>query len=358
MIVTWISSDASFPDASTPLERPMNQTILPKKTAAARSQRVVETSTVTIVIVSWNSSAYLPACLNAIRRATGRLQVQTVVVDNDSKDHSADLVEREFPDVRVIRSGGNLGFGRGNNLAQKHVQPGYVLILNPDTELNPDALQRMIDFLESHPDVGAVGCKMIFPDGEIADQNLQWFPNPLTEFVRHAFLTDGVIRALKGILPWNDPRQSCYVKKLYGGCIMARTTVLDQTGWFDERFFMYAEDVDLSRRIREAGWKLYYLSDAEIMHTKGGVTKGAGSDFSTLMSCESMAQLIGKYQGTLSAELYRLSLASATLLRLSLVLPLSLVSPGPRRAAYRDSMKYYWLRVKWALRLRKPIIPG
>src|ERR1035441_1357035 len=297
---------------------------------------------VTVVIVNWNSGTMLRPCLRAVTRENGGLQIRIVVVDNKSKDGSAELVAREFSEVTLLRSGANLGFGRGNNLAQEYASPGYVLFLNPDTELRENALRRMVDFLAAHPDAGAVGCRMVFPDGEVADQNLQWFPSPLKEFVRLAFLSEGVIRLLKGVLPWNDPTKSGYVDKLYGGCLMVRSSVLDRIGWFDERFFMYSEDVDLSRRIREAGWQLYYLSEAEVMHAKGGVTKGAGSEFSILMSCESMANLIENYEGPAASIRYRLAVAAASAIRLVMLAPfliISLPASSNRPGKYREAMR-------------------
>jgi GT2 family glycosyltransferase len=328
----------------------------------------------TIVIVNWNSGTMLRQCLGSIARTAdgfkpttdspgapalaGRLRV--LVVDNNSSDSSADLVEREFPSVRLIRTGRNLGFGKGNNVARKHAAAGYVLFLNPDTELQPHALERMAAFLAEHPEVAAVGGKMIFPDGEVADQNLQWFPNPLTEFLKHTVLTYGIVRRLEGVLPWNDPLRSAYVQKLYGGCFMVRTVVLDKVGWFDERFFMYAEDVDLSRRIRETGWKLFYLSDAELMHVAGGTSRKAGSDFSTLMGCESMMQLIAKYQGTVSGFAYRASVFAASALRGLILGMLMLISPllgSARRASVREAARNCWVRIQWALGMRRVFIP-
>jgi GT2 family glycosyltransferase len=217
----------------------------------------------------------------------------------------------------------------------------------------------MVDFLASHPETGAVGCKMVFPDGEIADQNLQWFPNPLTEFVAQGLLPYGLVKKMEGILPWTDPRKSAYVNKLFGGCLMVRTTVLDAVGWFDERFFMYAEDVDLSRRIREAGWKLYYLSEAEIMHVAGGASRKAGSDFSVLMGCESMEKLIAKYQGRASGMAYRAGTFGASAIRLcllTLLWPVAALSPS-RRTSCREAARNCALRIKWALRLKSVYIP-
>jgi GT2 family glycosyltransferase len=338
----------------------VNPTLLPIESVEEAASREVKSLTITVIIVNWNSGDFIRKCLASIRRPGAGLNIRVVVVDNASRDGSPDLVEREFPDVRLIRTGKNLGFGKGNNVAQKYVAPGYVLFLNPDTELKPDALRRMNDFLASHPKTGAVGCKMVFPDGTVADQNLQWFPSPVTEFVRLAFLSDRVIRLLKPILPWNDPLKSGYVRKLYGGCLMVRTSVLEKVGWFDERFFMYAEDVDLSRRILEAGWQLYYLSEAEIMHAKGGATTEAGSDFSTLMGCESMQKLIAKYRGKVAGAAYRASIFGAALFRLVLLLPLLAASPAfPERksSSWREAAKGSLLRVKWVLGVRSAFVP-
>jgi GT2 family glycosyltransferase len=321
---------------------------------------VMEQPTINIIIVNWNSGELIRTCLQSIRQASAGLKVKTIVVDNGSRDGSADLIEREFPEVLLIRSGRNLGFGRGNNLAQPHIAPGYVLFLNPDTDLNPDALRQMCEFLESHAAVGAVGCKMVFPGGEIADQNLQWFPTPFTEFIRIAFLTYGMIRRLEGVLPWNDPGKSGAVQKLYGGCFLTRTSVLEKVGWFDERFFMYAEDVDLSRRIRDAGWQLFYLSEAQIMHVAGGASKGVGNGFSTLMSCASMEKLIEKYQGAFAGRLYRVAVFSASMIRLAFCLPAMIISAllrSRRSLSFRDAVATCLLRMKWVLGLRSVFIP-
>jgi GT2 family glycosyltransferase len=123
---------------------------------------------------------------------------------------------------------------------------------------------------------------------------------------------------------------------------------------------MYAEDVDLSRRIREAGWKLYYLSDAKIMHVAGGATKRAGSDFSVLMGCESMEKLIAKYQGVLAALLYRSGLFGASIIRfcfLSIALLVSPILPSVQRNSCREAARNCGLRIRWALGLRTVNIP-
>jgi GT2 family glycosyltransferase len=342
------------------LNQQTKTSILAQGVRGAQPEAPPTTPVVTIVIVNWNSGTMLRGCLRSVLRPADNLQVKVIVVDNKSADDSPAMVEREFPEVSLIQSGANLGFGRGNNQARGHAQPGYVLFLNPDTEVRDHAIERMAGFLKANPDTGAVGCKMVFPDGEVADQNLQWFPNPFTEFVVHAFLTFGMVRVLQSLLPWNDPLRSGFVQKLYGGCCMVRTSVLEKVGWFDERFFMYAEDVDLSRRIREAGLKLYYLSDAEIMHVAGGATKRAGTDFSILMGCESMEKLITKYQGALAGLLYRGGILGASILRLCFLFIVMAVSPilrSVRGNSCRKAARNCVLRIKWAVGLGSVAIP-
>jgi len=178
--------------------------------------------------------------------------------------------------------------------------------------------------------------------------------------VRLGFLTYGLERRLERFLPINDPLKSGTVEKLYGGCFMALTSVLEQVGWFDERFFMYAEDVDLSRRIREGGWQLYYLSDASITHVAGGTTRKAGTDFSILMGCESMAKLISKYQGKVAGILYQAAVFGGSLIRLVVLAPVLIVSAvagSARGSSCRESARACALRLRWSLGLRSGFIP-
>ena len=160
------------------------------------------------------------------------------------------------------------------------------------------------------------------------------------------------------MLPVVDPLQSGYVRKIYGGFVLARKDVLDQAGWFDDRYFMYAEDVDLSRTILHLGWKLYYSSETEIIHVCGGVTGQAPGGFAILMKNESIAKYIRKYQGPVSEFLYRFTIFSAAFIRLLISLPLGLVA-----LLYRGGRRPWanlWLKQKlmilWALGLKKAVV--
>jgi hypothetical protein len=315
----------------------------------------------TIIIVNWNAGDMLRNCLASISNAPKSRKVDVIVIDNASADGSRDMASREFPEFQVINSGANLGFGKGNNLARSHVRTPLVLFLNPDTVVLGNALDEMASFLEAHPETGAVGCQMKDEDGTVQGLGLQWFPSPWTEFLQLAFLSAGTQKWLARFLPTWNPEQTGPVIKLYGGCLMVRKEVLDSVGWFDERYFMYAEDVDLCRSVLGRGWKLHYLSSAAIVHCVGGTTGKASHGFHTLMKCESVAKLMAKYYGRAGCCLYVLAILVAAPIRLLGVGALRLFSalaPKGRQTDYRGAWQKCSLSILWCLGLRKPVIKG
>lgn len=315
----------------------------------------------TIVIVNWNGGQFLVRCLDSIRAHTAGSDVSVIVVDNDSKDGSREAARQRFEEVLVINSGANLGFGRANNLARKLVTTQLVLFLNPDTELLEGALENAVHCLGEHPDVGALGCRMLEPDGTVQELGLQWSMTPWTALLELLFVTNRTRQYLRRWLPTIDPNHSAYVRKLYGGFLLVRKDVLDAAGWFDERYFMYAEDADLSRTIPGLGWKLYYCAESVIVHVGGGVTSGAPSTFSALMKQESINRLIAKYQGPTAAMLHRFAVLVGGLLRLAAVLIIGLAQVGPRKrqstTRWRASFVKQQQLVLWSLGLRRAAVP-
>lgn len=312
-----------------------------------------------IIIVNWNTREMLSDCLSSLRDHTDSNKVKLIVVDNCSKDGSSEMVQSQFPWVNLIKSGGNIGFGKANNLAMPYAETQFILFLNPDTIVLNNSVGKMIDYMESDPTLGAVGCKMKYPDGVVQPLGLQWFPSPLTELISMLIISQKTHRGFKAYLPYIDPNVNSYVSKLYGGCLMVRKSVLDRVGWFDERFFMYGEDVDLCRRITDKGWKLYYLSDAEIIHICDGAGVETSSNFSVLMKCESISKLMQKYYGTLGALLYRLVIFSGSIFRLLILSVLQLVSNFSEIGHdinYRSAYRKYISMIKWGLNLEKPLI--
>ena len=316
---------------------------------------------ISIIIVNWNTSGLLKNCLRSIQDYRGNLAVQAIVVDNNSSDDSREMVSRHFPEVTLVNSGGNLGFARGNNLGLAHARAPLVLFLNPDTEIKADALDQMVQFMQNNPPVGAMGCKIRNISGTIQRLGLQWFPSPLTELLKFIAVSDRTYERLPRFFPCHNPEKSGYVTKLFGACLLVRRPVLEQVGPFDERFFMYCEDVDLCCRISRAGWKLYYLSDAEILHLGGGASSAAAGAFSVLMTCESFSKFMRKYYGKTGSAAYRTVAFLGAQARLLMLLILSLAGHlgrrGPQTNLQASKNKYFTI-TKWALGLKRPAIRG
>jgi len=304
----------------------------------------------TIIIVNWNGGDKLLRCLRSIRASRTSFPVKVIVVDNNSTDGSRERAAAEFPEYHIVNTGANLGFGRGNNYARPWVDTPLVLFLNPDTELFPDTLEKAVHSLLSRPRVGILGCQMRDPDGTVQELGLQWFPTPGRVFLE-LMVPGWLRRGLPGRWLCHDPLRSGPVRKLYGGFMLARKEVLDAAGWFDERYFMYAEDVDLSRTVRALGWELFYDAGCAIIHACGGASQNAPSGFSVLMKQRSVDQLIEKYQGRFAARCHRRLVALAAALRL---IALRLSGSGQRLENARIRSRLLW---DWAWHGREATIP-
>lgn len=314
----------------------------------------------TIIIVNWNTRELLKNCLRSIADNGSSLQVQTIVVDNNSADGSREMVSECFPVVKLLNSGANLGFARANNLGLPFAAAPAILFLNPDTELSGEALEAMVRFLQNHPDVGALGCKIKGLKGEIKPLGLQWYPTPLTEAIRFFAVSDHSFRTRSFWLPHHDPERSGFVKKLYGACLLVRKEVLDKIGSFDERFFMYCEDVDLCRRIRAGGWRIYYMSDVCIMHLGGSSSSQAPGAFAVLMTCESLEKFMRKHYGFLGAVCYRAVAFAGSSFRFAVLYLASLLSSMglriPVKTALAGSLRKNMMILRWTLGLQRAVV--
>jgi GT2 family glycosyltransferase len=233
-----------------------------------------------VVIVNYNVRNFLEQALHSVQRAALRISAEVFVVDNNSVDGSVPMVRETFPDVELIANVSNVGFGAANNMAIERSKGRYVLILNPDTIVQEDTFQRMVSFMDRHPEAGAVGCQILNPDGTFAPESRRSFPTPQVGFYR--------ISGLGRLFP-KSPRFGRYnmtflprdqvaeVDALSGSCMMLRAEAVVPSrggvGLFDEDFFMYGEDLDLCYRIQKAGWKIFYTPDTQIIHYKGESTK-------------------------------------------------------------------------------------
>ncbi|MBC8096197.1 MAG: glycosyltransferase family 2 protein, partial [Akkermansiaceae bacterium] len=293
-------------------------------------------------------------CLQSIQDYASPVQVQTILVDNNSSDGSREMVTERFPWVELMNSGGNLGFGRANNLALQRVAAPFVLYLNPDTELRPGALTAMLDCLRARPDVGGVGLRLTDATGQTQALGLQVFPNPFREFLRLAVYTESLGRRWPSLFRWMSAEHSGYVVKIYGACLLVRREVLDRVGAFDDRYFMYCEDVDLCRRIIEGGWRLYYLAEPAIIHHGAGASAKAPGAFAILMTCQSISKYMRKYYGLPGDLLHRLLVLLAALIRLG-VASLLWCKRRIQRGFAPDTAspgKRYRIMLEWALGLK------
>jgi len=230
---------------------------------------------VSALIVSYNVKSMLLKCLEALY-AHADVPVEAVVVDNASTDGSAAAVTSAYPEAVVLQQSRNLGFGRANNVGLERCQGRFVLLLNPDVTMNPQAVGRMADFLITRPDAAAVGPRLLFPDGKLDPDARRSFPVPSTLFYR----TVGLSRIFPksrtfgrhnmGHVPEGEVHE---MDAGTGACLMLRMTALDRVGFFDPRYFMYGEDLDLCYRLKLGGWKIFYLPSASAIHHKGAATR-------------------------------------------------------------------------------------
>jgi GT2 family glycosyltransferase len=219
-----------------------------------------------IVIVSYNTKEMLRDCLNALPAAASGLEFETFVVDNNSPDQSADMVAGEFPNVKLIANTENAGFTRANNQALKISSGRHIVLLNPDTEARPGSLATLVDYLDARPDVGAVGPKLLNTDGTL-QKNGSSFPDPLTDFLVISQLGNLNRPAIdRRVWRRDDFDVECDVPQVSGACLMVRGAVMKQVGMLDEDFFMFFEETEWCRRIRNAGWTVAYVPQAVVVH--------------------------------------------------------------------------------------------
>ena len=225
-----------------------------------------------VIIISYNVCDYLRGSVRSVITAAPGPDTEIIVVDNDSSDGSASMVESEFPEVRLITSGSNEGFSAACNRGIAASSGEFILILNPDTLLFPDTLSKALLFMRSHPDAGASGARMTDGNGRFLPESKRGFPSPLTSLFKFTGIWRLFPRSalFNAYYLGNMPEEStCRADILTGAFMLIRREALEQAGLFDTGFFMYGEDIDLSWRIRLAGWHNYYLHDVRITHFKG-----------------------------------------------------------------------------------------
>ncbi len=235
-----------------------------------------------IIIVNWNAADYLPAALQSLFAAQGDFSMEVLLVDNASTDASVQLVKQRFPLVEVLENRENKGFAAANNQGLAWAQGRYILLLNPDTEMPPFALRDLLDYLETHSLVGAVGPRLQGRRGKVQGGAAGYDPSPSTVFNFSTFLYRLFPDRCKGLwLPRSMYRQvePIQVDWISGACMMVRREAFEAAGPLDERYFMYSEDVEWCRRIRQAGYQVVCLPKVWVTHHIGGSSRQLGPAF-------------------------------------------------------------------------------
>jgi len=261
-----------------------------------------------VIIVNYNVKHFLEQCLCSVLKAIDQLQAEVIVVDNNSADNSIEYLLPKFPTVHFIANKENFGFARGCNQGLQQAKGKYVLFLNPDTIVPEDCFQRCISFLESHPGAGALGIKMLDGSGKFLKESKRAFPSPMTSLYKLFGLSKLFPRSTifsryhLGHLSENENNE---VDVLAGAFMMIKKEVLDKVGSFDETFFMYGEDVDLSYRIQKAGYKNYYFAAGSIIHFKGESTRKGSMNY-VRMFYNAMSIFVRKHYGGSKAGVFNI----------------------------------------------------
>ena len=285
-------------------------------------------STVSIIVVNHNTCDLLRDCLRSIRTEGAELSAQVIAVDNDSADGSAAMVRAEFPDVHLIENPSNLGFSKANNAGLRASSSPYVLLLNSDARLCPGALRTMVSFMETRPDVGILGPRLLNADGSL-QLSCGIPPTIWTEVCNKLLLHIPFPFFKMGNWAHDQLREVGWVS---GACLLARRTMLDRIGLLDEGMFMYYEDLDLCFRAGRAGWKVCYVPDAQVIHLGGATSRRAFGPM-LIASGRSSFYFFRKHYGDGAVRLLRLITLPEMALRSALWGTLALFSRRQRAEA-------------------------
>ena len=288
-----------------------------------------------IVIVSWNTRDLLAQCLQSVLGGIADLDYEIIVVDNASTDGSQAVVREQFPQVRLVENTENLGFAQANNQAIRISQGKYVLLLNSDTIVHAGALEAMVSFANHHPQAGIVGCKLLNADGSLQASWAQ-FPTLHSEFLGRNFRQR---RRVEGA------REVYEVDWVGGACLLARRKAVDEVRLLDGDYFMYSEEVDWCYRMAKAGWKTYYLPEAEVTHLGGGSSRKSAGPMAVQLQ-RSKLRFFRKHYGPSRTLLLRVALLTKYLVKYLVQVMLYLMS-GCRSAEGKQLIDRQWVQVRW-----------
>ena len=307
---------------------------------------------VSIIIVNWNSAAYVQACVRSIYQHTRDVHFEIIVVDSGSFDDCGGMLAREHPQVRFIQSDKNVGFARSNNLAAKCATGRFLLFLNPDTELRGPGLDRLFAAAVALPDAGALGVRLLNSDGTLQTSCLQAFPTIANQVLDAGLLRKWFPRssvwgtaALYAETP--DPIR---VEGISGACLMTPRTAFDRVGGFSEDYFMYYEDMDYCLKVHRAGLRNYYVPSAEVVHHGGKSSGGEYSSSASTVMAESGWRFFRIQHGPVCAALFRACMAGKAVSRVCLLGCLRWLVPSASRRQRAQAALGKWVAIlRWSL---------
>ena len=306
-----------------------------------------------IIIVNWNSKEYLEKCIASILASTHGISYEIVVIDGGSFDGSGEMLRKRYRQVRFIQNEKNLGFARTNNIASQVSNGRNVLFLNPDTEIEGPAIERLSHYLDVLPNAGIVGAKLLNSDGSVQTSCIQAFPTILNQF-----LDSNACRAVSpgsgmwGMRPlFTGEKTPAEVDAVSGACLMIKRSLFERIGMFSSDYFMYSEDIDLCFKVREAGRKTYYVPTAVVVHHGGVSSSRTGeSAFSSVMLLESRWRFFRKTRPPWYCASYRMAMLFASMIRIGLAM-LAWPIYGLRGKAFAmgNVMKKWIAKLRWTL---------
>jgi GT2 family glycosyltransferase len=291
-----------------------------------------------VIIVSWNTKDLTRKCVTSVLRSQTDFEVEVLVVDNASSDGTPAMVAGEFPQVKLIANQENMGFGRGCNEGLKNTSAENVFFLNPDAEIEPNALQFMVDYLDAHPRVGVVGCALRYPDGSTQRAYYDFYSF-------FGSLKDNQL--IKKRLKAASEEKTMPVDWVIGAVLMIRTGVLAQVGNFDEDFFLYGEEMELQYRIRKAGWEIIYLPEVAAVH-HAGRSAGLARLNSTIHNYRGRYLFLKKHYPLYSVVLYLIKAIFALIFWTTYWGVQSIIQKSEQA---RNSRNLYWNVLRWHLNL-------
>jgi N-acetylglucosaminyl-diphospho-decaprenol L-rhamnosyltransferase len=294
---------------------------------------------VAIIVVSWNTRELTASCLESVRRTSGAVEAELLVVDNGSSDGSQAMVRERFPWVRLIANAENLGFARANNQAMRATESEFVLLLNSDAELLPGALESLLACLRAHPEAAAAGAKLLNPDRSF-QASYAAFPNLLSELLLLARLAPAVYGPYFPSVGPEASREESRADWVGGACMMVRRAALDEVGLMDERYFMYSEEMDWCYTMGKAGWEIRFCPEAQVIH-HGGQSANQVSERKLAMIYRSKLRFFRRHYGPAQVAVLRLMMLASSLVKMA-VAALRFVARPSSQAATARHIRSQW----------------